>query len=589
MWRDCNADTTWEAARQAPYQPHEGVLSLGYTDCVDWIRLRIAPSPEPLALRITPYWLDQVTLHDPRSPGPPSTLGDRHPSPQGVLAGLAHVFTLPAADEARDVWLRLASTSTHRLAARALPLAQAGQEAALQIAWASLYTAVLLLLLVLLFGVWWGQRDGLLGAYLVRLACFTLYGCSYLGLPHVLAHGTPASAWMDWIFSFSAVLMLPAGIWFDVVFLSLYGAHRRWLVLLRLVGGCGFGLLALFLLGHARLALQANIQVLMAGSLLIGVAAFTCAPARALEQIVPRRLVLGYYLFTSASVLLGLGGVLGWFARPDWMMHALILHGLLSALIMTAILVARGRRMASQHMQLAWQLENARQEVLQEQRQHQEQSRFLHMLMHEIKTPLSVLSLALAAPAAAQESRAHAHRAIRDMKAILDRCLQADQLGQLAAGQAVQSLGLAALLREVAADNPAIARRIALAAADGLPAVRTDAQLLRIIVFNLLDNAARYGEPGTPVQVVARGERRGGRAGALLQVEHPPGSAGWPDASELFTKYYRAPGARRVSGSGLGLFLSRQLAESLGGMLAYVPDERNQKVRFELWIPLQRD
>ena len=41
----------------------------------------------------------------------------------GVLAGLAHVFTLPAADEARDVWLRLASTSTHRLAARALPLA----------------------------------------------------------------------------------------------------------------------------------------------------------------------------------------------------------------------------------------------------------------------------------------------------------------------------------------------------------------------------------------------------------------------------------------------------------------------------------
>ena len=44
---------------------------------------------------------------------------------------------------------------------------------------------------------------------------------------------------------------------------------------------------------------------------------------------------------------------------------------------------------------MSWQLQKTQQEMELEQRRRQEQSQFLHMLMHELKTPLSIVSLAL--------------------------------------------------------------------------------------------------------------------------------------------------------------------------------------------------
>lgn len=69
-----------------------------------------------------------------------------------------------------------------------------------------------------------------------------------------------------------------------------------------------------------------------------------------------------------------------------------------------------------------------------------------------------------------------------------------------------------------------------------------------------------------------------------MRVRNTPGLAGWPDEARLFEKYYRSTGAQRDSGSGLGLFLSRQLAQSLGGSLDYTPGPHH--VEFTLWIPL---
>jgi signal transduction histidine kinase len=68
-----------------------------------------------------------------------------------------------------------------------------------------------------------------------------------------------------------------------------------------------------------------------------------------------------------------------------------------------------------------------------------------------------------------------------------------------------------------------------------------------------------------------------------LRISNLPGPSGWPDVDKIFAKYYRSGGAQRRSGTGLGLYLSRSMAERLGGTLRYIPDQQN--IRFELWLP----
>jgi two-component system, OmpR family, sensor histidine kinase MprB len=83
------------------------------------------------------------------------------------------------------------------------------------------------------------------------------------------------------------------------------------------------------------------------------------------------------------------------------------------------------------------------------------------------------------------------------------------------------------------------------------------AERLQIAVRNLLDNAAKFGEPGAPVEVKLLG-------GELTVRDRGPGIAP-ADLPHVFDRFYRAPAARGVPGSGLGLSIVRQVAESHGG------------------------
>jgi signal transduction histidine kinase len=87
--------------------------------------------------------------------------------------------------------------------------------------------------------------------------------------------------------------------------------------------------------------------------------------------------------------------------------------------------------------------------------------------------------------------------------------------------------------------------------------VTGQADRLGIAVRNLLDNAAKFGSPDGPVEVRLRG-------GELTVRDRGPGIAP-ADLPQVFDRFYRAPSARAVPGSGLGLSIVRQVAERHGG------------------------
>ena len=100
--------------------------------------------------------------------------------------------------------------------------------------------------------------------------------------------------------------------------------------------------------------------------------------------------------------------------------------------------------------------------------------------------------------------------------------------------------------------------------AERLPPIRGDADRLRQVLTNLIDNAVKYSPAGDEVAVRARGDN--GRV--LIEVtDHGPGIPS--DQQRLiFEKFGRAdvPGGSKP-GTGLGLFIARSIAEAHGGTL----------------------
>jgi len=99
--------------------------------------------------------------------------------------------------------------------------------------------------------------------------------------------------------------------------------------------------------------------------------------------------------------------------------------------------------------------------------------------------------------------------------------------------------------------------------ADPLPPLRADAERLRQIVGNLLDNAIKYSPAGAPVEVRAR--RDDGRV--LVAVSDRGPGISREHQRVVFEKFGRADGTAGKPGTGLGLFIARSIAEAHGGTL----------------------
>jgi len=84
-------------------------------------------------------------------------------------------------------------------------------------------------------------------------------------------------------------------------------------------------------------------------------------------------------------------------------------------------------------------------------------------------------------------------------------------------------------------------------------------QALERAISNLLDNAVKFSQPDSAIEVRVRG-------GRVEVCDRGPGIAE-EDLAHLFDRFYRAVGARSQPGSGLGLAIVRQVVESHGGQV----------------------
>lgn len=226
------------------------------------------------------------------------------------------------------------------------------------------------------------------------------------------------------------------------------------------------------------------------------------------------------------------------------------------------------------------------------------QRAFVADAAHELRSPLTALRLQLQlltrAPDAEsrRDAAARLEQGVERATRLIEQLLTAARTGPGENVQQMQAVDLGELARQAVADvwPQAEARRTAIALdapdAPGAPdkaIVTGDADALRILLRNLLDNAIRYTPEGGRVDVsVARQQE------ALLLAVDDSGPGIPPDERErAFQRFYR--GQREAGdgiGSGLGLAIVAGIAARHGAAVALL-DSALGGLRVELRFPLQ--
>ncbi|MFT4194224.1 ATP-binding protein [Ottowia sp.] len=205
-----------------------------------------------------------------------------------------------------------------------------------------------------------------------------------------------------------------------------------------------------------------------------------------------------------------------------------------------------------------------------ERRMREEQRQFFNMINHEFRTPLQVMDSAATEQitfpspdlAPQVERAAQIRRACRRLSTLVDNCLISDRLDTPAFRLQLDHAPMGELIddaAQLAQWSPRHQLRLDVARA---PAEwECDPMLVRIALSNLVDNAVKYGQPGT-ISLTAHTDERGslrlsvGDEGPGL----PPGAA-----EHLFQRGQR--GDHRARGFGLGLWVARRIALLHGGSI----------------------
>jgi len=597
-WSDVTASATFEQAKQATFEPYQGALKLGYSDSVEWVRLKVAPVPEDqareLVLRIRPVYLNFITLFDPLELAQgraPTHTGSKTHWDLTQLGSLHHSLVITTSREERYVWLRLESSSIHILHVDALtPKEMLRSEQLIGMLYTSLLALVAACFVTMLI-VFFFTKDILNGLFLLRSIVFVFYVGSYLGYHRFLFSEWLAPEMLDVISRCLSIFATGFSLLAEFRFLKENGMGK-WPTIFLGSLGLVYGYIAmLFVGGQIQSALLINRYMVIAITFgtfwgALSIKSHDLVTPDASWNYLPKKIILAYYglifLLMSIIVLPSKTDVGG----PVVAIYGVLVYGIIVSLMITVLLTYRAIRFETQRRLVTKNLSFAEEQLAAQQIQREDQHRLLAMLMHELKTPLAVIGMALHDLPSTEVNRAHfVNRAIQNMKSVLDRCVQISRLDDHQFKLNCETVNLASQvgtwLQDFESEFGFLSARNPM---DPDIVLSCDLQCLGIVVNNLLENAFKYSGPSQEVRIfLSAANHVDGRSGCLLSVSNRP-TLGWPDREKIFTKYYRSSGAQRISGSGLGLYLSHNLAALMHGDLHYEPDE--EWVRFSLWLPL---
>jgi two-component system, OmpR family, sensor histidine kinase KdpD len=219
-------------------------------------------------------------------------------------------------------------------------------------------------------------------------------------------------------------------------------------------------------------------------------------------------------------------------------------------------------------------------------------SALLDSVTHELRTPLTAIRAAATSlwsqPSLAESQRREMFAILDEESARLDRLIgQAVEMAQLDT-DGIQVRLKPQRLQEVIdmalEDCHALlrGRGVTVELPPDMPSVSLDRELIRRVLRHLLENAARYSPPGSPVYIGAslQPDR------LLVSITDQGQGIDQAEQAYIFDKFYRGSRQRLLHGTGMGLAIAKAILRAHSGGIEVV-SHRDQGATFTFWVPLE--
>jgi two-component system sensor histidine kinase KdpD len=221
------------------------------------------------------------------------------------------------------------------------------------------------------------------------------------------------------------------------------------------------------------------------------------------------------------------------------------------------------------------------------------QAALLTSISHDLRTPLASILGAADGLAALPDLTADDRRAllstIQEEAERLNRFIaNLLDMTRLESGAVVPTMALVDIGEVVGstlrrADGILAGHRVETALAPDLPMVKLDPVLFEQVLFNLLDNAAKYACAGTTIRIDAR---RDGATVSLRVIDEGPGIPE-ADKERVFDKFYRIRKSdSQRAGTGLGLAICRGFVEAMAGTIEVSTRTGSRGAVFTITLPV---
>jgi len=226
-------------------------------------------------------------------------------------------------------------------------------------------------------------------------------------------------------------------------------------------------------------------------------------------------------------------------------------------------------------------------DVTEERHMQRVKAEFIANASHELKTPLTALSGYLEMLEDEEDERVRAEF-LNDMRAQTGRLqnlartlLDLSRLDADAVTFRTEEVDLEDLLHGLRRDFGYTGRSLNIRAEEDVPLVETDPNQLHRAIAILVDNALKYSDEDSPVELGL--SRRDGRV--IISVTDR--GCGIPESEipHIFDRFYRAQGSSRADGTGLGLALAHEITDHLGGEIQ-VHSRPDAGSVFSVFLPL---
>lgn len=218
---------------------------------------------------------------------------------------------------------------------------------------------------------------------------------------------------------------------------------------------------------------------------------------------------------------------------------------------------------------------------------------FVAVVSHELRTPLTsiqgyIKTLLQLGPDLGEEQRRSfleaSDRQSDRLRRLIEQLLAVARLESHVEPLSLSYSSVAQVAEDVVAELHASAHghTFDLRFPAGLPLIQTDEAKVHQVLSNLVENALKYSPPDT--RIALRAEE--GDGGILIRVEDEGRGIPRESHERIFDRFYQVDSSatRSVGGTGLGLYICKKTAETLGGRL-WLERSGPEGTVFAFWLP----